>query len=120
MQAEAPTESETLPAAIPVVRWIMAAAIISLNLADVVTTKLILRAGGSEANPVMQPFVHSPVAAYALKLTMAFGVAFLLLRAPRTSRLADRAVLLAIGVYTAVIGWNIGLLISAAKATGHI
>jgi hypothetical protein len=57
------------------------------------------------------------VAAYALKLTMAIGVAVLLLRAPKTSRLADRAVLLAIGIYTAVIGWNIGLLISAAHAT---
>ena len=116
MQAEVHTENEPLSTAIPVVRWIMAAALISLNLLDVVTTKLILAAGGSEANPVMQPFVSSPVAAYALKLSMAVGVAVLLLKAPRASRLADRAVLLAIGVYTAVIGWNIGLLISAAHA----
>jgi hypothetical protein len=117
MQADAPTEPDQLPVAIPVVRWVMAAALISLNLLDVITTKLILRAGGSEANPVMAPFVHGPVAAYALKLSMAVGVAVLLLKSPPTSRLADRAVLLAIGVYTAVIGWNIGLLISAARAT---
>ena len=117
MQAEAPTDTELLSTTIPIVRWIMAAALISLNLLDVVTTKLILKAGGSEANPVMEPFVHSPVAAYALKLSMAVGVAVLLLKSPPTSRLADRAVLLAIGAYMVVIGWNTGLLISAAHAT---
>lgn len=116
MQAEAPTEDDTLPETIPVMRWVMAAALVSLNLLDVITTKLILRAGGSEANPIMQPFVSDPIAAFAIKLGMAVGVAVLLLRAPRTSRLADRAVLLAIGAYTAVIGWNTGLLISAAHA----
>jgi hypothetical protein len=87
-----------------------------LNLLDVITTRLIIGAGGTEANPVMQPFVSSPLAAFALKLTMAIGVGVLLLKAPRSSRLADRAVLLAIGAYTLVIGWNTGLLISAARA----
>jgi hypothetical protein len=57
---------EALPPGIPVARWIMAAALLSLNLLDVVTTKLILKAGGSEANPVMAPLVDHPYAAYAL------------------------------------------------------
>ena len=65
---------EPLPQGIPVVRWVMAAALLSLNFLDVVTTKLILSAGGSEANPVMAPLVDHPYAAYALKLSMAMGV----------------------------------------------
>jgi Domain of unknown function (DUF5658) len=107
---------EPLPQGIPVARWVMAAALLSLNLLDVVTTKLILQAGGSEANPVMAPLVDHPYGAYALKLSMAVGVGFLLLKAPRSSRLADRAVLAAIGIYMLVIGWNTGLLISAARS----
>jgi len=103
-------------AAIPVARWVMAAALISLNLLDIVTTKLILRAGGSEANPLMKPFVDDPAAPFLLKLSVAFAIGVLLLKAPRHSKLADRTVLAAIGVYTLVIGWNMGLLIHAAKA----
>jgi hypothetical protein len=110
--------AEVPPQPIPVARWVMAAALMSLNLLDVVTTKLILRVGGSEANPVMAPLVDHPYAAYALKLSMAAAVGVLLLKAPRASRLADRAVLAAIGAYMLVIGWNTGLLISAARA-GH-
>jgi hypothetical protein len=113
---ERPDGVDPLPSGIPVVRWVMAAALLSLNLLDVVTTKLIIEAGGSEANPVMAPIVDHPYAAYALKLSMAVGVGVLLLKAPRSSRLADRAVLAAIGVYMLVIGWNTGLLISAARA----
>ena len=109
-------EFDPLPQGIPVARWIMAAALLSLNLLDVVTTKLILKAGGSEANPIMAPLVDHPYGAYALKFSMAVGVGVLLLKAPRTSRLADRAVLAAIGIYMLVIGWNTGLLISAARA----
>ena len=121
MQAEAGVEGhedqiDERPPSIPTVRWVMAAALISLNLLDVVTTKLILRAGGAEANPVMQSIIHDPYAAYALKLSMALGVGVLLLKSPPTSKLADRAVLAAIGCYMLVIGWNTGLLISAAKA----
>ena len=102
--------------AIPVVRWVMAAALISLNLLDIVTTKLVLRAGGSEANPLMRPLVHDPAAPFLIKLSIAVGIGVLLLKAPRHSRLADRAVMAAIGVYTLVIGWNMGLLIHAARA----
>ena len=69
MRAEAGVEGQTEPeeaAAIPTTRWVMAAAIFSLNLLDVITTKLILGAGGAEVNPVMQPIIHDPYAAYAL------------------------------------------------------
>jgi hypothetical protein len=127
MQAEARVEErpdDAVPpvplatATIPVGRWAMAAALLVLNLCDVVTTKLILGVGGSEANPVMAPIVGHPCAAYALKLSMALAVGFLLLKAPRTSRLADRAVMATIVAYTAVICWNVGLLITAARA-GH-
>ncbi len=102
--------------AVPVARWIMAAALISLNFLDVVTTKLILRAGGSEANPLMRRVIQDPFAAFGVKLTMALAVGMLLLRAPAHSKLADRAVLLAIGCYTLVIGWNTGLLVAAVRA----
>lgn len=121
MAAESGVDGEERPvveasAAIPVARWVMAAALISLNFLDVVTTKLIIRAGGAEVNPVMRSMIHDPFAAYALKLSIAVGVGLLLLKSPRDSKLADRAVLAAVGCYMLVIGWNTGLLISAARA----
>lgn len=105
-----------LSARVPGARWAMIAGLVTLNFFDVVTTKLILRAGGSEVNPLMQGVIHDPVAAFAIKISMALGVGVLLLRAPVTSKLADRAVLAAIGAYTLVIGWNTGLLIAALRA----
>ena len=103
---------------VPVARWVMVAALISLNFLDVVTTKLIIGAGGVEANPVMRSVIDDPYAAYVLKLSMALGVGLLLLKSPRSSKLADRAVLAAVGCYTLVIGWNTGILISAVRAGG--
>ena len=108
---------EVLPQPIPTARWVMAAALVSLNLLDVITTKLILGAGGAEANPIMRPFIHDPAAPFLMKLSLAIGIGMLLLKAPRESRFADRAVLLAIGIYAVVIGWNTGLLLHAAQVT---
>jgi len=104
------------PVAVSGGRWAMIAALITLNLLDVVTTKLILLAGGSEVNPLMRNLVHDPVGAFAVKLAIVLGVGVLLLRSPVTSKLADRAVLVAVGAYTLVIGWNTGLLIAAVRA----
>lgn len=112
-------DTDVIPAAIPVGRWVMAAALLSLNLLDVLLTRLIIAAGGAEANPLMQGVIHDPLAAYALKFTIALGVGVLLLKSPRNSRLADRAMLATIGCYMLVIGWNLGLLISASR-TGNV
>lgn len=92
----------------------MVAALISLNFLDVVTTKVLLSLGGQEANPLMRPIIDHPAAPFALKLGMCLAVGVLLLRAPARSRFADRAVLLAVGVYTLVIGWNLGVLLQAS------
>lgn len=92
----------------------MVAALISLNLLDVITTKVIISLGGQEANPLMRPLIDDPAAPFALKIGMCVAVGVLLLRAPARSRFADRAVLLAVGVYTVVIGWNLGILLQAS------
>ena len=104
---------------IPVARWYMAVSLLVLNLLDVVTTKLILAAGGSEANPLMRPIVDHPYAAYALKLSLSFVIGCLLLKAPRSSRLADRAVFGTICAYVCVIGWNLVLVVTAVR-TGRL
>lgn len=102
------------PSPVPVGRWVMVAALISLNFLDVITTKVIISLGGQEANPIMRPLIDDPAAPFALKIGMCVAVGALLLRAPARSRFADRAVLLAVGVYTLVIGWNLGVLLQAS------
>src|SRR4051794_33600898 len=48
-------------------RWFMLAILGALNLLDLVTTKLVLSAGGAEANPVMAPVIHHPYAPALIK-----------------------------------------------------
>lgn len=98
---------------IPLRRWVMAVAILVLNLADVVITKAILRLGGTEANPIMAPIMDHPAYPIVLKTVIALGVGGLLLASPPQSKLSDRAVGTVILAYTAVLVWNVGILLQS-------
>ena len=112
--AEPTLNLNPLGRAVPLRRWIMAAGMLFLNLMDVFVTKAILRQGGVEANPIMAPIMDHPAYPLILKTVVALGVGALLVASPVESKLADRAVLLVIIAYTAVMGWNFGILAQAA------
>jgi hypothetical protein len=48
-------------------RWFLLAILGALNLLDLVSTKLVLEAGGQEANPIMAPIIHHPFAPALVK-----------------------------------------------------
>lgn len=101
---------------LPVSRWLMAAALLGLNLLDVLVTKWILQHGGTEMNPVMRPLIHDTAAPLVVKLLVATLVGVLLLASPRHSRFADRAMAVVVVAYAVVVAWNIGILLQAAQA----
>ena len=73
---------EVLPEAEQVLarRWFLLAILGALNLLDLVTTKLVLGAGGAEANPIMAPIIHHPFAP-ALVKTGGFVLVAMVLKA---------------------------------------
>jgi hypothetical protein len=85
--------------------------LVGLNLADLVTTRLVLDRGGTEANPVLEPIIHSMEHASLLKALCLAIVGLLLVRTGRTVRVA--AVLLAVNAwYTFVVLWNLRVLLA--------
>ena len=86
-------------------RWRVFVALSVLNLLDVITTELVLRAGGHETNPVVQPIVSNVFAVAGLKVVALTVVALLLARS-RSSRAIDRGLVITTGWYVAVVGWN--------------
>src|SRR5262245_54610586 len=88
-------------------RWFLLTILGTLNLLDLVTTQLVLEAGGQEANPIMAPIIHHPVAPAAVKL-MGFLIVALALRAcPPRSQIVDKALVGVTGLYTGIVGWNL-------------
>lgn len=86
--------------------------LVGLNAADLVTTRLVLARGGTEANPVLEPIIDSMVRASVLKALCLAIVGLLLVRAGRTTRVA--AVLLLVNAwYTFVVLWNVRVLLAA-------
>ncbi|MEZ5320931.1 MAG: DUF5658 family protein [Microthrixaceae bacterium] len=96
--------------AISMRRSLLAIGLVSLNLADVVVTRIILGSGGREANPLMEPVMGNPVRALLLKTIVSLLASALLFAAPPRSRLADAAVAVVVLVYTGIVGWNLGVL----------
>ena len=90
-------------------RWLLFAALVVLNLADVITTALVLAAGGVETNPLIQPIVDD-IAVVALLKAAVLGVVGMLLVRCRDSRVVDIALVLTTGWYLAVVGWNVTVL----------
>jgi Domain of unknown function (DUF5658) len=88
-------------------RWFMLAILGALNLLDLVTTKIVLNAGGAEANPVMAPIIHHPFAPALVKTAGFLLVAFVLKACPPRSAIVDRALLFVTVMYTAIVSWNL-------------
>ena len=86
--------------------------LIALNIADLVTTRLVLNRGGTESNPLMQGVIDTAAHAWLLKGMCLVAVVTLVLR----SRLPHR-VALTLGVvnlwYALVVAWNLGVLVRA-------
>lgn len=95
---------------VPLLRLQMGLALIVLNLADVILTKVLLGAGAIEANPVMAPIMAGTVAPIGAKTLVPAFAATLLIMCPPESRLADRAVATVLGVYVGIVLWNSALL----------
>jgi hypothetical protein len=95
-------------------RWFLLAILGALNLLDLVTTKLVLSAGGAEANPVMAPIIHHPYAPALVKTGGFLAVALVLRACPVRSALVDRALVFVTVLYTAIVSWNlVNLLVHA-------
>ena len=90
-------------------RWSLFLALVVLNLLDVITTELVLRAGGHETNPLIQPFVDNVFAVAGLK-AVALTVVGLLLARCRPSKAIDLGLVITTGWYVAVVIWNTTVL----------
>lgn len=87
----------------------LAVALIVLNLADVLTTRAVLASGGIEANPLMVGLMQGLAAPLLLKTAVAGVAGLLLLCCPPASRRAERATATVVGIYLAVVVWNLGV-----------
>ncbi len=87
----------------------LAVALIVLNLADVLTTRAVLASGGIEANPLMVGLMQGLAAPLLLKTAVASLAGLLLLCCPPASRRAERATAIVVGIYMAVVLWNLGV-----------
>jgi Domain of unknown function (DUF5658) len=95
-------------------RWFLLSILGGLNLLDLISTRMVIEAGGQEANPIMAPIIHHPVAPAAVK-TVGFVIVALVLRAcPPRSAIVDRSLAAVTGIYALVVGWNlVNLLVHA-------
>ena len=90
-------------------RWAMLAALVVLNILDVVSTAAVIAAGGNENNPLMRPLIDGIWAAVALKALVLLAIAWLLTRCNDSRRIG---VMMACttGWYFAVVSWNLAIL----------
>jgi hypothetical protein len=86
--------------------------LIGLNIADLITTRLVLDRGGTESNPLMQGIIESAAHVWLLKGGCLVAVVALVLR----SRMPQRVALTLGAVnlwYALVVAWNLGVLVHA-------
>lgn len=88
-------------------RWFLLAILGALNLLDLVTTKMVLNAGGAEANPIMAPIIHHPYAPALVKTAGFVAVALVLKACPPRSAIVDKALVFVTVLYTAIVSWNL-------------
>jgi hypothetical protein len=92
-------------------RWALVLLLVALNVADVVTTKLVLAAGGTEGNPLMASVVTDGWAGpLGMKLLVCAAIAACVARCPRESKMVPTALTVVTGIYVAIIGWNLAIL----------
>jgi hypothetical protein len=84
-----------------------------LNLADLVTTRLVLDRGGAEGNPVMRPFVNEVWDAALLKGSCVVLIAALVSRCSTSLRVRV-GLALVVAWYAVVVTWNLAALARAA------
>lgn len=87
-------------------------ALLVLQLLDVATTLAVLKAGGSEGNPLMRDIVHQPFLFIGLKVSAVAVVGCLALI---TDHIPNRWIATAVYVYSAIVGWNLYNLIGASS-----
>ena len=84
--------------------------LIGLNIADLITTRLVLDRGGTESNPLMQGVIDSTMQASVVKFVCIIVVVALVLRTRFPQRVAWS--LGAVDLwYALVVGWNLGVLV---------
>jgi hypothetical protein len=88
-------------------RWFLLAILGALNVLDLISTQLVIEAGGQEFNPVMAPIIHHPIAPAAVKTAGFLLVALVLRACPPRSAIVDRALVTVTGIYTLVVSWNL-------------
>ena len=90
-------------------RWSVLAALVVLNVLDVVSTAAVIAAGGNESNPLMRPLIDGIWAAVALKAVVLVAIGWLLARCSDSRRIG---VMMACttGWYIAVVSWNLAIL----------
>jgi hypothetical protein len=83
--------------------------LIGLNIADLITTRVVLARGGTESNPLMQGVIDSTMQASMIKFACIVVVVALVLRTRFPHRVAWS--LGAVDLwYALVVGWNLGVL----------
>lgn len=87
-------------------RWLMLAMLAALNILDLVTTRMVLDAGGTEGNPLMAPIIHHPVAPILVKTAAIVLIACLLRGCPHRSRVVDIGLVGVTFGYMIVVSWN--------------
>ena len=88
-------------------RWFLVAVLAALNVLDLVSTRLVLAAGGEEGNPLMAPIIHHPYAPVLVKAAGLGLVALALKACPPRSRVVDRALCAVTVLYLAIVTWNL-------------
>ena len=93
------------------VPWALFVALVLSNVVDLTTTRLVLRHGGAEGNPLMVPIVGSVFSAAALKCICLAAIGLLVVRSGARPRLLW--VLAAVDLwYVMVVVWNIRVLVA--------
>ena len=88
-------------------RWFLFLILGALNVLDLISTKMVLGAGGTEANPLMAPIIHHPYAPALVKTAGFVAVACVLRSCPTRSSIVDRALVVVTVLYTAIVSWNL-------------
>ena len=87
-------------------RWWYVVALVVLNAADLVTTRLVLDAGGQETNPLMAPIMDGWLVPILAKTMALLAVALCVAARPAKTRLVDWALVICTGWYGGVVFWN--------------
>lgn len=88
-------------------RWFLVVVLAALNVLDLVSTRLVLAAGGEEGNPLMAPIIHHPYAPVLVKAAGLGLVALALKACPPRSNVVDRALCAVTVLYLAIVTWNL-------------